>query len=75
MTVDKYYNKVERLRQMVRKVEKLQYQINKEALSLVSEIQSNRVRVPKDFTWERLVQDTKLTRESWNTIIERSKLR
>jgi hypothetical protein len=75
MTVDKYYNKVERLRQMVHKVEKLQYQINKEALSLVSEIQSNRVRVPKDFTWERLVQDTKLTRESWNTIIERSKLR
>jgi hypothetical protein len=75
MTVDKYYNKVERLRQMVRKVEKLQYQINREALSLISEIQGNRVRVPKDFTWDRFCQDTKLTKETWNTIIERSKLR
>jgi hypothetical protein len=75
MTVRKYYNKVERLRQMARKVENLQYQINREAMSLLIEIQSNRVKVPEGFTWEQLIQDSKLTKETWNTIIERSKLR
>lgn len=75
MTVNKYYNKIERLRQMNRKVEHLQYQINKEALSLLSEIQGNRVKVPKGFTWDQLLSDSKLTKETWNTIIERSKLR
>lgn len=75
MTANKYYNKTERLRQMVRKVENLQYQINKEALILLTEIQSNRVVVPKDFNQERLIQDSKLSIETWNTIIERSKLK
>lgn len=75
MTVNKYFNKTERLRQMNRKVEKLQDQINREALSLLVEIQGNRVKVPKGFTWAQLIQDSRLTKETWNTIIERSKLR
>lgn len=71
----KYYNKTMRLRQMNQKVKILQHQINNEAISLIKEIDSNRVTVPKDFTWETLRTDSRLDIESWNKILTELKTR
>lgn len=75
MSISKYYNKTERLRQMSRKMERLSEQVNKEAMILLSEIQSNQVKTPSSFTPDQLCEDTKLSKEQWNRIIEKSKLR
>jgi hypothetical protein len=75
MSGNKYWNKIERLRQMDRKVKNLQHQINREAMNLLTEIQSNRVKVPAGFTWDQLITDSKLSKETWNQFIEKSKLR
>lgn len=67
-SVTKYHNKTMRLRQMNHKVNQLEAQIYKEAITLIKEIYSNQVMVPTGFTWDSLFLDSKLKTETWNQL-------
>jgi hypothetical protein len=54
---------------MSRKLKRLRYQINKEAISLLKEIYSNQVAVPTSFSLELLYKDSELEIEDWEQIL------
>jgi hypothetical protein len=68
-SVTTYYNKTQRLRQMSRKLKRIRYQLNKEAVSLLKEIYSNQVAVPSSFSLELLYKDSELEIEDWEQIL------
>jgi hypothetical protein len=54
---------------MSRKLKRIRYQLNKEAISLLKEIYSNQVAVPSSFSLELLYRDSELEIEDWEQIL------